>query len=453
MKSAGAMLLFVAQLLSLSADQALRHTLRVQEAQRQQQQQQQLQGDGDPHSSSSVLGVALLVVAAELPPLLLSPLAGAAADSAHAAGRRSLLRVLVGADMASALGAAVLLQLAASASPSAATLASVIASAWMASCGAVQWPAFVLYHRRLAPEQGAAERSGLTEAVPALAMLIAPPLAALFGNSVILSVAWVVLSCALSSALLLWYPGLQTPETAAVESTTTPSSQSFSAMWQQAREGLAMVAREPALTALFVLTAVTYLASGIVQVTMVPLVLALGSPNDLALVLTLSGAGSIVGAGLLYKFGLPSRGVFSHPAWLLLLFSAAQGVLLVLCGLASQLATILFAAATYMLLLPSVRGARQALLEQMSPEGALGRLVSMQKGLLHACLPLAASGAGAAAVLLQPWLAGRPNSWITSFAAPEASVLFVVAGLTCVVLPVTLAVRGTLLVPSKSKSS
>jgi predicted MFS family arabinose efflux permease len=128
-----------------------------------------------------------------------------------------------------------------------------------------------------------------------------------------------------------------------------------------------------------------YVAVGMVQLLMMPLVLSTSSPQVLGWILTLSGMGSIAGLGLPQL--LPIR---THAGEILINLTLFQAVMLVVCGLFPQPTLLLAFAFLYMVVIPTVRSCRTALVNQHIPAGMVGRALAMQKGLMQACVPLAA---------------------------------------------------------------
>lgn len=283
----------------------------------------------------------------------------------------------------------------------------------------------------------------MMEAAPALSMLVAPWLATLLldwaGIDAIF--AWVFGTCAVSSGLLLAYTKWARPPAKTITVTTSaePPILTWDTLLHRARTGVALIFSQPDLRRLFAVTTVGYLAVGLVQVAMVPVVLAIGTPHDLAWVLTLSGGGAAIGSLVLYAAPPVARVLVGPGA--LTTISVIQGILLALCGLTQSVTVLLSMAFAYMLLLPALRGARQSILEAVAPPDHLGLLLAVQKGLLQACVPLAAAFAGVALSLAQQVV--DFSTWLPGLKAPDASLLFVGAGLACAVCPLVLLPPGT----------
>ena len=127
------------------------------------------------------------------------------------------------------------------------------------------------------------------------------------------------------------------------------------------------------------------MAVGMVQLLMMPLVLSTSSPQVLGWILTLSGMGSIAGLGLPQL--LPVR---THAGEILVNLTLFQAGMLVVCGLFPQPTLLLAFAFCYMVVIPTVRSCRTSLVNQHIPAGMVGRALAMQKGLMQACVPLAA---------------------------------------------------------------
>lgn len=433
---------------------------------------------------------AAFLLFSEAPALLLAPFCGAIVDTLPRA------RVAAAADVLAALGALVVLVLMRAGSLGAPVL--LAAAAWASACNAMHWPAFVLLLRDLestksvppesdgqppgqarpkiseggisaAAEQktgaaaqlssteptadtstSAAKRTGMAEAAPALSMLIAPLLSAYMTQAYGLDAAfyWVFGTCALSTLLLMLHPQLMPSATnpaesamAAVSGASSMSvvSRTLRRLIADGAEAAQLLWQRRPLRNLFGLTVAGFLASGVVQVMMVPLVLATAPAVTLGWVLTLSGTGSIVGAALLWGTGLP-KSVPPHVS--LLAIFAGQGMLLILCGALPHPTVTWSVAFSYMLFLPALRGARQVLLERLAPAHALGRLLAIQRALLQACLPLAAMLAAPLSLALQSPLQTVP--FFAAMPAPAASALFMLAGVGCVATALAYGFTGAL---------
>jgi hypothetical protein len=204
--------------------------------------------------------------------------------------------------------------------------------------------------------------------------------------------------------------------------TASPEADSFPGLGQLTADATAVLRvlwHRPALLAAAWLTFAGYLASGMVQLLMVPLVLATSAPTVLGWILTLSGLGSIAGLALPGQLPLATRS-----ADVLFSTHVAQGALLVACGAVPEATVLFLFAFLFMAMIPTVRACRLSLIHTHMPPEMVGRTLAMQKALMQICVPLAAASARSLTTVAETWgpwvLPGHP--------APAPGLLFAATG-------------------------
>ena len=283
-------LLYAAQFLSLLASEVHSFALQTQMYQ----------------ASASVARLGVLSGASAALPLVFAPLVGVLVDRA-----RDVRVVMAAGDVAaSVLHAAVLFGLGAGdhGLRHFALVCATVAAAAVA--GSVQTPAFMAMVGRLVPREQLLKYAGLTQMMPALCMLVAP----LIGGQLVahgrlqwaLAAETVTLLLSLACLRSMQLPPGGTDDGAS----DAPKSASFAAaaagalarVRNDTAECWALIRGRPGLVMLLVLLAAGHFAASVIQTLATPLVLGMAGPETLGLVLTLSGLGGAVGAGLVSVF-------------------------------------------------------------------------------------------------------------------------------------------------------
>jgi hypothetical protein len=170
---------------------------------------------------------------------------------------------------------------------------------------------------------------------------------------------------------------------------TAEGAASRGSLWDEARSGWSYIRERPGLLALLGLLAVTNVGTGMVQVLLGPMVLSFASPAVLGQVLTAAGCGALIGGLAMTVWGGPRRRVAGILGLLLL-----QGVILPFGGLRASALLIAAGAFVYMLTLPVLNGASQALWQIKVAPDLQGRVFAVRRMVAWSTLPLAFLVAG-----------------------------------------------------------
>jgi len=293
-----------------------------------------------------------------------------------------------------------------------------------------QWPAFASTTGLLIKGKQRVRVAALSEALPAVSMLLSPAIAgavlAWGGLKSIFVAEFVTFIFASVVTFLTKFP--------ASHDMSSPGGllrMKACEVWSDTQEAWHFIMGRPGLVGLIGLLAAGQLSSGMVQVLMMPLILSFAPPSTLGSVLTLSGLGALVGAGVLGTVNVPPR----YRGHTVLGAFFCQGLLLAACGLRPNAAVILGVAFGYMAMIPVSRACRVAIWQCKTPAGMQGRVFALQKGLQQFSLPLAAILAGpladAAEPLLMPdgALAASAGAWVGTGPGRGTALLFVLLGL------------------------
>ena len=238
---------------------------------------------------------ALTVLLANLPRILLAPLAGSLADRWN---RRWMMILADSADALVKLGAVGLV-----ATGHLQIWHVYLIAALSAVCAAFQEPAYTASIVMLVPKKHLARANGLIQTAQAVESLIAPLLAAALMGTVglraIFAIDFITYFFAIGALLVV-----RIPQPKLTESDTGGDR---GTVWRDARYGWGYLKARPGLLGLLLYFAlVNFLLNGVGVLTG-PMVLAFGSPNTLGVVQMASGAGLLLGSVTMSMWGGPQR--------------------------------------------------------------------------------------------------------------------------------------------------
>ncbi|AGC43402.1 major facilitator family transporter [Myxococcus stipitatus DSM 14675] len=373
-------------------------------------------------TTGGVTRFALIMLCAALPGVLLGPVTGALVD------RWPLRRGLLLSDTVAGLMTMVLalLLLTGQLRPWHAYVTTAIVS--MAS--AFQQPAFAVLVSTVVPPQHLGRANGLIQLGLACAQLGAP-----LASAALLAVVGLegILLLDAGTFLLGVLPLflLRIPERPASTSVEGPPS-----LLSLVREGGAYLRGTPGLLALFLFLAGSNFITGVVEVLVTPLVLALADVKALGMLTTAGGVGLLVGSVVMSAWGGPRRQVHG-----VLLFQLTCGLSLVVVGFGTSLPLLAAVSFAFFFGIPLINGASQSLLQRIVPLALRGRVFAFSSAITGMMLPLAYSLSGPLADLVfEPAL--RPGgslvpllgTLIGTGAGRGIALMFLLAGTLTVLL-------------------
>lgn len=375
--------------------------------------------------TASVTWLSMVILAATLPGILISPLAGTIVD------RSDRRRVMLASNCVSGLVEVVLWLLVASGEAWLGyffLLAAVISMA-----DAFQDPAYTASVPLLVPKRYLGQASGFVQFSQALARIVAPGLAGVMLVSVgigpILAVDAVTFLAAAATLLFVRIPRpVFTDE-------TRPNKGS---LWRDAEVGWRYLRERSGLVALMLLFFGANLLVALVNVLYIPLVLSFASPVMLGIVLSVGGVGMMAGSIAVLGLGTPNRKV---PAIMGLLF--AGGIVIGLSGARAFVPLVAGCGFAMMFVLPVLQATSQVLWQTKVAPDVQGRVFALRRMLAQASLPIGYLAAGWLAdglfePLMQeggrlaPWL----GPWIGTGPGRGIGLLFVAAGMAGCLLAV-----------------
>jgi MFS family permease len=321
--------------------------------------------------SGSATQFALIGLFATLPRVLLSPLAGALVD------RWDRRRVMILSDAGAGLSTLIIaiLLLTGRLEVWQIYLCTMVSAAF----GAIQWPAYMAATSQLITKEQLGRANGLVQLGQACAEILAPTAAGVLLPVIrmegVILIDLVTLLLALLTLLVTRLPRLQVPgEDLAL---TGSLREEMATGWRyiQGRPGLR------GLLSFFVIFGFIW---GMVGALIAPMILGFTSSQDLGAILSIAGAGMLIGSLVMSVWGGPRRRIRG-----VLQFEALSGLFFVLMGLRPSLWTVAAGAFGAHLTIAVVSGSNQAIWQSKVAPEVQGRVFATQQMLVRAASPLA----------------------------------------------------------------
>jgi MFS family permease len=340
-------------------------------------------------STGSATQFALIGLAAVLPRVLLSPLAGAIVD------RWDRRRVMIVADLGAGLSTMLVVG----------GLATGRLELWhiyvltlaSAAFGTVQWPAFIAVTTLLIPQKHLGRANGMVQLGQAASEILAPALAGVLMGLIALEgvilIDVMTFVFAVGTLLLVRFPQ---PEVSAT------GGREQGSRWQDLTFGWRYIFARPGLRGLLVFFATVNFLWGMVGALIVPLILSWTSSDTLGVVISIAGVGMLVGSLIMSLWGGPRRRING-----VLAFELLSGVCFMLIGLRPSFwpvaAGVFGAHATIAI----VFGSNQVIWQSKVAPDIQGRVFATQQMIARAAAPLAYLLAGPLADrVFEPFMAG-----------------------------------------------
>lgn len=367
--------------------------------------------------SGSVTQLAVVLLAANLPAILLAPVAGVWVDRVD---RRLVMMV---ADSVAGLGALALLSQAWRSELS--FWPVLVVAALGSAAGAFQEPAYRASIVTLVPKEKLGRANGMIEMGPALGTLVAPAIAGAviltWGIEVILAIDVITFLIAVSMLAVVRFPQLASMEQARSES-----------MRSQISEGMTYLKDRPGLLGLLGMAAALNFFLVFANVLWLPVFLGFANEAQIGLLMSTVGLAMVLGSVVMSVWGGPQRLVRT-----MITLMAIGGVFLALSGLRPSIWIAGAAVFFFMFLIPIVNGISQTLWQRKVEPGIQGRVFSTRRMIATIASPLAYLLAGPLADgVFEPLLA-EGGAWIDSFGRVFGSgdgrgsaVLVTIAGLS-----------------------
>jgi MFS family permease len=331
--------------------------------------------------TGSVLEYSLIILAAALPRLLFSPLAGALVD------RWDRRWMMILSDTGAALGTLMIvaLLLTQNLQPGFIYLATVISAAF----GAFQFPAYTAAATQIVPEEQLGRANGLVSTGSAIVEILTPTAAGFLVTAIglpgILCIDFATFLFAAVITLSVHFP----PVLSSDKPDTAQGSVAKGSLLRDVLAGWRLIGSIPGLKALLGFVVVFNFIWGMVQVLISPLVLGFARPQDLGLMLTAAGTGMLAGGLVMSATGGPKRKVLGF-----LLFEMASGVCFIMIGIKPWLWLAICAAFAAHFSIAIIDGSNKSVWQSRIPLSLQGRAFAVWQMAAQIARPLAILTAG-----------------------------------------------------------
>ncbi|MFZ6027915.1 MAG: MFS transporter [Chloroflexota bacterium] len=326
--------------------------------------------------TGEVTAYALIMVFGALPGLLISPVAGVVLDRFD---RRKLIVLSeIGMSLVSLVLAALLWQ-------GRLSLWQIyLGSAVNAIFLSFVQPAYAAIVPQLVDKEHLGQANGMSQAANAGGQIIAPALAGvlvtLIGIQGVLVIDFLSFFFPIAIMMAIRIPRLERPPHA------VSTSSSF---WRELWEGARYIFERPGLVGMLGLFASTVFLSHVVVTLFTPFVLAFASAADLGVLLSVSGAGMLLGSLAMGIWGGPRRRIAG-----VLGFTLLSGLSLILGGLRPSLILVGIAGFVFYLSFPIIGGCAQVIWQRKVALDVQGRVFALTGMVPALARPLSALLAG-----------------------------------------------------------
>lgn len=326
--------------------------------------------------TGSVTSLSLMLLASNLPRILLAPIAGAYVD------RWDRRWVMILSDGASGVGTVVIAVAFMTDTISLGVL--IVVGAVASAFQAFQWPAYQAATTLLVPKERYSRASGMVQMAEAAGQLVAPflggVLIALGGVTTLLVVDAITFTFAIVTLLIVRFP--RPPESAA-------GRESKGSILQESMYGFRYVWRRHGLFALLIFFAGLNLSFGLIGPVFIAYMLSFTSEATMGTVLSLGATGMLVGSIIASSVSLNSRRVLG-----IMGASIVLGSMLVVVGFTTNLVVLVASLFIGMLVVPLATSMSQSIWMAKVEPDVQGRVFSVRSMIAQATNPLALAIAG-----------------------------------------------------------
>lgn len=244
-----------------------------------------------------------------------------------------------------------------------------------------QWPAYMAAIGQLVAKQNLSRANGISQVSRATAKILGPTLAGVLvlniGINNVLLIDFVTFWFALGTLAIARFPDVENTPTEARElGFGDRATAHIEQLWQEMVLGWNYIAQRSGLLKLTLFLGVTYLSEGILQVVFWPLILSLGSSQDLGFILSVGGCGMLLGSVAVSAWDGPKRRVYGIFA-----FVAFQGVCLCVAGLQFSVIGAGIVAFSYLFARPFVLSFNHTIWHSKVPIKLHGRVFALQRAI------------------------------------------------------------------------
>ena len=273
---------------------------------------------------------------------------------------------------------------------------------------AFQWTAYSTAATQLVPPVNLTQANALVEMAKAIAKIFAPLIAGLILTVTSLQSIIFINICTFLFSLftLLIIPASIIP--AKITKVVADGSNNKTRLSNEITRGFNYITEDPGLLRLMIFSGFIFFTLGLLEVLFTPLVLSIGSANELGKILSIGGCGWLVGSLIATIWKGPVKrinGVF--------LFSLLQGLWLLLGGLKPSIFNVGIGIFGYLLVYPFIASCIQTIWQTKVPLNMQGRVFSTRLMFEWLALPLGYLLAGLLAdIVFEPLL--MPNGCLAN---------------------------------------
>lgn len=321
--------------------------------------------------TGSTTQLALVIMAARLPSLLISPFAGALVD------RWSRRTAMILSDAGAALGTLAIAVLVATDNLEIWHL--YIALSISGAFGAFQFPAYTAATTLLVPKEHHGRAAGLVQLAGSAGAVLGPFLGAAVlvgaGLTTVFVADLVSFAVAVATLAVVRFPEPERRETPV---------KGFGGLLAEAREGLDYVVARRGLLGLMLTFAAVNLAITFHSILVFPLLLGFTTETTAGAVISIGALGMVAGSTVMSIWGGPAARVRG-----LMISLAIAGIGLVIAGLRPSLVVVTCGIFVVLVVIPIAAGTSQAIWQSKIPPELQGRVFSLRLMMALAATPLA----------------------------------------------------------------
>lgn len=261
---------------------------------------------------------------------------------------------------------------------------------------AFQWSAYTTATALLVPKKHLGRAIGMIESAEAVVEILSPALAGLLIVTIqiqgVLLIDATTFVYSLITLLLVQFPRIES---------TTDGKVSIQALLRETAYSWRYITMRPGLLGLLIFFAANNFLEGIINVVVIPLVLAFAPVTVLGTVMSVSGIGMLVGSLIMSIWGGEKS-----PIYAMLGFTLLGGLCILFAGLRPSVPVFFITGFLYYFGLPVINGSSQIIWQKKVPLHLQGRVFAVRRMIAWALLPFAYLIAGVLAdQVFEPLLA------------------------------------------------
>jgi MFS family permease len=296
-----------------------------------------------------------------------------------------------------------------------------------------QWPAYSAATTLLVPKKHLGRAGGMVQVGQAISHLIAPAMAGVLlvviGLEGVMAIDFVTFAFAVFTLLIVRFPR---PE-ASAEGVASKGS-----LLKEAAFGWRYIRARPGLLGLLAFFAAINFLGGMIFPLLVPMILAMTTPDVLGYVASIAGVGMLVGTLVMSAWGGPRHRIHG-----VLGFELLAAVLTIALGLRPSIVLVAVAGFGVLFCMPIINGSSQALWQSKVHPDLQGRVFSVRRMIAMAASPLAyimvgplADGVFEPLMAVNGPLAESIGRFIGTGAGRGSGLMFITMGVLSVVVTV-----------------